>query len=111
MTKPDQSVQDDKITRMLNDETMARHEMGDDMRRDMRALQIRVSALERGVKENTELTETVSVDTKELLDLFRAAKGGFRVVGWLGTFAKWVAGIVAGGATVYVAWQKLRGQA
>lgn len=110
MSKPDQSVQDDKITGLLNDETDARRSANVELRTDIRALQIRVTSLERELKENTELTEDISGDTKQLLDLFQTAKGGFKVVGWIGTFAKWSVGLAAGLVALYAAWQKVKGQ-
>lgn len=46
----------------------------------------RMAALEKAVAHNTELTA-------EIRELIAAAKLGFRVLGWIGVGAKWVAGI------------------
>ena len=50
--------------------------------------QRRFTALERKLDANTEATERLAADTQELLDMFRTAKGGFRVMGWLGSTVK-----------------------
>ena len=53
------------------------------------------------------MTETLGENTamtSELLDIFKAVKGGFKVLGWLGTAAKWVGGICAAIAAAYAAW-------
>jgi hypothetical protein len=71
--------------------------------------QRRLMALETAMSANTAVTERLAVDTQELLDLFRAAKGGFRVVGWIGTFAKWSAGLAAAAVALYTAFQNMRG--
>lgn len=44
----------------------------------------------------------IECDTRELLEIFHSLKGGFRVLGWLGLFAKWVGGVAG---AVYGAWQ------
>jgi hypothetical protein len=44
--------------------------------------------------------DKVAEDTGLLLEILDALKGGFKVIGWLGTFAKWVGGII--GAIVAV---------
>lgn len=35
-------------------------------------------------------------DTAEMIELFQAMKGGFKVLGWLGLLAKWGVAIVGG---------------
>lgn len=40
------------------------------------------------INENTNMT-------REMYDLFRTLKSGFKVLGWLGAFAKWMLPIVA----------------
>ena len=74
------------------------------------AIEGRMTAVEKGVKENTTLTEGIAEGTTELLDLFKSVKGGFKVMGWIGQFAKWFAGIAAAGAAIYAYVQSLRGR-
>ena len=76
---------------------------------DFHALNERVATVEKAVKENTRITASIATDTGELLELFRAAKGGFKVVGWLGFVLKWVAGLGAALVGLYVAIQQARG--
>lgn len=76
---------------------------------DFYALNERVTTIEKAVKENTKITASIATDTSELLELFRAAKGGFKVVGWVGSFVKWTAAIGAAVVAVYVAIQQARG--
>ena len=71
--------------------------------------QQRLRALEVAMSANAVATERLTGDTQELLDLFRSVKGGFKVMGWLGGFAKWVAGIAAAFAAIYAFVQNIRG--
>lgn len=71
--------------------------------------QQRLQSLEAAMSANAVATERLAGDTKELLDLFHSVKGGFKVMGWLGGFAKWVAGIAAAFAAIYAFVQNLRG--
>lgn len=77
--------------------------------RRMTAIEGRMTAVEQGMKENTKITAEIAEGTTELLDLFKSVKGGFKVMGWLGNFAKWVAGIAAAFAAVYAYVQSIRG--
>lgn len=76
---------------------------------DFHALNARVATVEAAVKENTRITAAIATDTSELLELFRAAKGGFKVVGWMGGALKWAAAIGAAVVGLYVAIQQARG--
>jgi len=70
----------------------------------------RLENLEKGheqlnklVKENTEITKNTSDSVQELLDYFKAAKGGIRFITWIGNFIKWTAGISVALISVRVA--------
>lgn len=41
----------------------------------------------------------------EILDIIRAAKGFFKVLGFLGVAFKWLAGLGAAAGTAWAAWQ------
>lgn len=56
----------------------------------------RIERIEVALKANTEVTE-------EVRDLLSAFRGGFRVLGWLGTGAKWIGAIAAAGMAIYTA--------
>lgn len=77
--------------------------------RRFESLESRVGSVEKGVEKNTEITTSIAGNTSELLDLFKSVKGGFKVMGWLGSFAKWVAAILAAFAAIYAFVQNLKG--
>jgi hypothetical protein len=56
----------------------------------------RLKALELALADNTQVT----MDVRDLLDAF---KGGFKVLGWLGTATKWLGAIAAAGMALYTA--------
>lgn len=47
----------------------------------------------------------VKSDTGELLDIFRATKTGFKVVGGLGTAFKWISGIIVSAAALWATFK------
>lgn len=62
----------------------------------------RMDRLEEAMKINT-------AATLEMLDILAAAKGAFKVLGWLGVAFKWI-GIAAGAVTAVVAaWHVVTG--
>lgn len=71
---------------------------------ELHALGERVTSVEDALKSNTKLTQAVGDDTRELLDLFRAAKGGFKVMGWLGEGLKWLGIVAAALTSIWVAF-------
>ena len=75
------------------------HESDDERHTDN---QTRFAAVERKL-------DALGSDTQELLDLFRAAKGGLKVMGWVGGLLKWTAAIAASCAAIYAFIQNLRG--
>lgn len=66
-----------------------------------------MDCLEAGLNANTELTQRIREDTSELVEMFKALKGGLKVLGWFGTMAKWVGGIALAVTSVYAAWQAM----
>lgn len=81
-----------------------------------RAAEIRVDALEQavaqiteGLQANSAVTNEIKADTAEMVEMWRAAKGGIKVLGWLGRFAKWFAAIAAAFAAIYAFVQNIRG--
>lgn len=76
---------------------------------DFHDLNARVTTIEKALKENTKITAAIATDTSELLELFRTAKGGFKVVGWLGFVLKWLAGVGVAVLALYAAIQQARG--
>jgi hypothetical protein len=65
--------------------------------------------METGQGGNTAATLEGNRDAREMLGIFQAVKGGFRVLGWLATAVRWAGYIAAGAAAIYGAWQLLHG--
>ena len=53
----------------------------------------RLDTVETALCDNTKTTNQTQQNTAELVEIFQAAKGGFKVMGWLGQAAKWAGGI------------------
>lgn len=81
-----------------------------ELRDEVKALGVRMDTFEGALAANTKVTQSISGDTSELLDVFKSVKGGFRVLGWMGAAAKWVAGIAAAGVALWQMWQKWTGK-
>jgi hypothetical protein len=61
----------------------------------------RMASIERELASNTEVT-------REIRDLMTAARVGFRVLGGLGTAAKWLGGLATAGLAIWALWQSIR---
>ena len=76
------------------------------------AIETRLDAIESAQRENTAATLEGNRDAREMLEIFQAVKGGFRVLGWLATAVRWAGYIAVGAAAIYSFWQLLHsGQA
>jgi hypothetical protein len=58
--------------------------MTDEESSDFGELRDRVGRLEQGLSENTEATKRIESGVGELIELMRFARGGVRVLTWLG---------------------------
>lgn len=67
----------------------------------------RMDLMDTEIKINIRATNLNTGLTQEILDLFSDFKSGFRVLGWLGTGAKWLGGIAGAGVALWAAWQTL----
>lgn len=67
----------------------------------------RMDLMDAEIKRNIAATNVNTALAQEILELFSAVKGGFRVLGWLGTGAKWLGGIAGAGVALWVAWHTL----
>jgi tetrahydromethanopterin S-methyltransferase subunit B len=63
----------------------------------------RMAKLEQATEHNSQALDAATKeiqaqreDTAEMIELFKAMKGGFKVLGWLGLLAKWAVAISAG---------------
>ena len=67
-----------------------------------------VAELREEMANNTAITAQVKASTDEVYDILTAAKGAFRVLGWIGVAAKWI-GIIAGAVTAaWILWYQIR---
>lgn len=73
-------------------------------------LEAEVNQLKSAVAENTKITKEINSNTGELLELFKTAKGGFRVAYWMGNFFKWVATLAAAAIGMYLAIREAIGK-
>lgn len=72
----------------------------------MGELRDRVGRLEKGLADNTAATARVEENTAEMIDLFRSAKGGFRVLAGIGSVLKWATAVAA---SILAIWISLKG--
>lgn len=61
----------------------------------------RMDAMQVEIEANTQVTLALKDDTGELLDILNACRGGLKVLGWIGTAAKWLAGVAAAVGILY----------
>ena len=59
------------------------------------------------LKNNTAVTAQIKERTEDLIGFFEAAKGGLKVLGWLGTAIKWLGGIAAACVGIYALVQAI----
>lgn len=62
------------------------------------------------IESNTGITEQVKTDTAELVEWIRNSKGAFRVLGALGSVAKWAGGIAMAVAAIMALWHDWTGK-
>lgn len=53
------------------------------------------------LKKNSEATAKISEMVHEMVELFSAAKGFFKMLGWIGSGVKWIALVVAACAALW----------
>lgn len=108
MTEP-QSIQDEKVTALLKAAVIDREETRADLEKQLDGMHDRITSVEQSVTDNTRITSSVREDTRELLDIIKSVKGGFKVMGWLGAALKWAGGIAAAFAGIYAFVRNIKG--
>ncbi len=71
----------------------------------MQAIETELHAAREELRQLCQLRE----DMAEMLDFFKAMKGAFKVLNWVGALAKPLAGLVALGVALAAAWAAARG--
>lgn len=89
------------------DEPLTQEQWHDYFTRTLEQSEKRLARLEVAMQTNTQIIQTIKVDTSEFLEVFKAMKGGFKVLGWLGAAAKWIATL--GGALLGL-WFVIKGK-
>lgn len=69
----------------------------------MDRLEEKMTGFEQQIAENTAITQDIKTDTGEFLEVFQSMKSGFKVLGWIGDGAKWIASIGAAVIGLYYA--------
>ncbi|WEM01038.1 hypothetical protein [Delftia tsuruhatensis] len=67
----------------------------------------RMTRIEAELRVNTDATEMVRANTAEMLEVFKAAQGAFRVLQWIGRAAKPITYIVMLGTAGIAFWKAL----
>jgi hypothetical protein len=63
-----------------------------------------LEVLSAEMAELRKLVEQTQKSTAELVEFWQAVQGGIKVLGWLGKFAKWFAGIAGACAAFWTAY-------
>jgi len=85
------------LTDQVSEITIAQHRAA----RDLAARSEEIAAIKDSVKQAADTS-------REMLDMFSTLKGGFKVLGWLGMFAKGAAGLAAAGVALWAAYNQIR---
>lgn len=72
-------------------------------------IELRLGAIDSAQKANALAIEEGNRDVREMLEIFAAVKGGFKVLGWLATALRWAGWIAGACAAFYAAWHALIG--
>ena len=80
-----------------------------DIRRQLRNGDARMGRIETELQANTAATEAIRVSTAELVEVFRAMQGAFKVLNWLGRLARPMSYIVALAAAGVGLWSAIKG--
>lgn len=86
-----------QLTDQVAEITIAQHKAA----RDLLARSEEIADIKASVHKTAETS-------KEMLELFGTLKGGFKVLGWLGMFAKGAAGLAAAAVSLWAAYNHFR---
>ncbi len=64
----------------------------------------RCTRIEQGLVENTLATKRVEANTEAIVEAWKAIGGGLKVLGWLGTAAKYIAYFATAVSAIAGAW-------
>lgn len=101
-------MNDPQIERRGADRRAGDEEFRNKVMRSLQAGDERMDKIETSLCDNTKVVNTIKSTVDEIADIFLAAKGFFRMLGWIGVVFKWCAGVAAAGLTFYAAWRGLK---
>lgn len=90
-----------QITDALRDERL-----GDYLAQKLRDGEARMDKLDRNVDELTHKVESLSGDVKSILDIMATAEAGFKIIGGISKFVKWLAAVAAAITALSLIWEK-----
>lgn len=64
-----------------------------------------MDCFETSLRANTELTRQVKANTDAIVTLFESGRAFFRVMGMVGSLAKWLTKVAAGAAILWVVFR------
>ncbi|MDP4076261.1 hypothetical protein [Acidovorax sp. A1169] len=67
-----------------------------------------LSSVRAELKTNTEATQAVASNTAELVEMFQAMKGAFKVFNWIGSLAKPMAYVIGLGTAIVGMWAAIK---
>lgn len=79
----------------MNDERRYDDPWRTDITKRMVNMEAQHIELKKSVLENTEITKSISTNTDEIIQFFKAGKGFFTFMGYFGKIAKWTSIIIA----------------
>lgn len=71
---------------------------------EITAIKARLDAIETAQKANIAAVLEGNRDAREMLEIFQAVKGGFKVLGWLSVVVRWSGYVAGAGTALYGAW-------
>lgn len=75
-----------------------------DISQSINLLKSQHSEIRTAVDHNTTITNEIKANTDEIIDFFKAGKGFFRAMGYVGSVAKWLGAVAAAVTAVWAAW-------
>lgn len=76
---------------------------------DVATLRAQLEALRGELAGNTQATQEVVGNTRDLVDLFQSFKGAINVLNWIGKLARPIGYIAAAGAALLGLWEAAKG--
>lgn len=68
----------------------------------------RMDGMDTKMSEQSEMLTSLMEKLSIILEIFEAAKGGFKALGWLGTGIKWIGGIAGALAAIWAFVQTIK---